>query len=130
LADSEDTQKYLCINWRQLFPNMDINFNKQNEKKQRLLKEEGARSQILINNNIIEQINTFNYSGCSIAYQTEIYITIKLSEFLEITGIIDGTLKPSQVQNHTRMKIYDTLALPNLLYGCESRAIKKRIHLG
>jgi hypothetical protein len=70
--------------------------------KKWLLKKEGARSKILINN-IIEQINTFNYLGCCIAYQTEINITIKISEFLEITGIINRTLKPSQVQNHTKM---------------------------
>jgi len=100
------------------------------KKKQWLLKEEGARSKILINNNIIEQINTFNYLGCSIAYQTEINITIKISEFLEITEIINRTLKPSQVQNHTRMKIYNISSLPTSLYGCESRVIKKSLHLG
>jgi hypothetical protein len=39
LADSEVAQKSLYINLRQLFPNMDKNFNKQNEKKAMAFKE-------------------------------------------------------------------------------------------
>jgi hypothetical protein len=37
-----------------------------------------------------------------------------------ITGIINRTLKPSQVQKHTKLKIYNTSALPALLYGWET----------
>ena len=33
-------------------------------------------------------------------------------------------LKPSQVQKHTRLKIYNTLALFSLFYGCETWAIR------
>jgi hypothetical protein len=57
------------------------------------------RSQIVINNNNIEQINTFDYLGCSISYNNEKDVTVKISKFLQITGIINRTLKPSQVQN-------------------------------
>ena len=51
--------------------------------------------------------------------------TVKISKFFQITGIINRTLKPSQVQKHTRLKIYNTLVLPILLYGCESWAIRE-----
>jgi len=40
-------------------------------------------------------------------------------------GIFNRTLKPSQVQKHTRLKIYNTLALHTLLYGCETLAIRE-----
>jgi hypothetical protein len=60
---------------------------------------------VMNNNNSIEQINMFSYLGCTVLYQNGNNITIKISKFLEITGIIDGTLKPSQVQKHTRLKI-------------------------
>jgi len=53
-----------------------------------------VRSKIVINNNIIEQINTFSYPGYSVSYQNEKYITIKITKFLQITGIIKRTLKP------------------------------------
>jgi len=36
-----------------------------------------VRSKIVINNNIIEQINTFSYSGCSILYQHEKILLLK-----------------------------------------------------
>jgi hypothetical protein len=47
-------------------------------------------------------------------------------EFLQVTEIINKNVKPSPVQKHTKLKTYDTLALPNLLYGCESWAIKEQ----
>ena len=40
-------------------------------------------------------------------------------------GIITITLKPSQVQRHTRLQIYNTLALPTILYRCETWAIRE-----
>jgi len=46
-------------------------------------------------------------------------VTVKISKFLWITGIINRALKPSQVQKHIRLKTYNTLAYPTLLYRCE-----------
>jgi len=45
-------------------------------------------------------------------------------------GIIDRTLKYSQYQKHTKPKIYHTLALSNLLDGCEIWESYNRINLG
>jgi len=41
-------------------------------------------------------------------------------------GIINRTLKHSQVQKHTILKICNTLELPTLLHGCETWAIRKQ----
>ena len=83
------------------------------------------RSKILINNNIIEKINTFNYPGCPISYQNEKAVTLILI-FLQITGIINRTLKHSQIQKQTRLAICNTSALPTLLYGLEIQAVRER----
>ena len=77
-----------------------------------------VRSKIAVNNSI-EQINTFIYLGCSTSYQNEKYITVKISTFMQISGINDRTLKSSHVQKHTKLKIHRTLTLPTLLDGCE-----------
>jgi len=53
-------------------------------------------------------------------------ITGEISEFLQITVIINRTLKPSQVRKHIRLKIYNSLALPKLLYGFETLAITEQ----
>jgi hypothetical protein len=60
------------------------------------------------------QINTFIYLSCSISHQA-----VKISELLQKTGIINITLKPSQAQKHTKLKVYNTSALITSLYGCE-----------
>jgi len=81
---------------------------------------------IVINNKIIEQINTSNYLDCSISYQNENDFTLKISKFLQIMGIIHRILKPSYIHKCTRLKIYNTLAVPTALYRCENLAIKEQ----
>jgi hypothetical protein len=68
-----------------------------------------------------EQHSSLSSSLCSFLH----YITVKISKFLQITGIIKRTLKPSQVQKHIKLIIYTTLALPAILNGCETWAIKE-----
>lgn len=36
------------------------------------------KSKIVMNNNSIEQINTFNYLGCTVSYQNGNDITVKI----------------------------------------------------
>ena len=76
-----------------------------------------VRSKIVVTCNTIQFINTCSYLDCSVSYQNEKYIAVKISTFLQKTGNINTTLKPSQVQNHTRLEIYNISALHNLLYG-------------
>jgi hypothetical protein len=85
------------------------------------------RRKIVINNNIIEPKNTFDYLDCYIAYKYAKDVTVKISVFLQITEIINRTLKPSQVHRHTRLKIYNTSALPTLLYELETLAIIEQV---
>jgi hypothetical protein len=88
-----------------------------------------VRSEIVINNNITcisEQINTFSYPGCLIPYQNEKDITVKISKLFQISAIINRNLKHAQVQKHTGLKIYNTLSLRTLLYGCEIWALTEQ----
>ena len=54
------------------------------------------------------------------------YITVKISKFLQIRGTINRTLKLSKVQKHTRLKMYNILALPTLLYRCKIWVIREQ----
>jgi hypothetical protein len=51
------------------------------------------RSKIVISNIFIEQINTFNYLGCSIHTKIKKHIAVTVSKFLPITRIIKRNLK-------------------------------------
>jgi hypothetical protein len=78
-----------------------------------------VRCKITINDKIFEQINEFKYLGCQISYEGERDVKNKISKFLQVTGTINNVLKPNQVQKSPRMKIYNTLAIPALIYGRE-----------
>jgi hypothetical protein len=58
---------------------------------------------IVIDNKIIQ--------GCSLSYEGEKDIDVKIPKFLKITGVINTIFKPSVVQEQTRIQIYNTLAL-------------------
>jgi len=45
---------------------------------------------------------------------------------LKITGIINNVFRPQKTLKKTRIKLYNTLALPVLLYGSETWIIKAR----
>ena len=49
----------------------------------------------------------------------------KLHNYLKITGILNNVFRP-QKPLKTRIKFYNTLALPVLLYGSETWTIKAR----
>jgi hypothetical protein len=50
----------------------------------------------------------------------------KLHNYLKITGILNNVFKPQKSLKKTRIKLYNTLALPVLLYGSESWTVNAR----
>jgi len=80
-----------------------------------------VRTKIVIDNKIIEQVNLFNCLGNVISYDGELDIDSKLNNFLKITGVLNKVFRPpKKTLNKTRIKLYNTLALPVLLYGSET----------
>jgi hypothetical protein len=60
------------------------------------------------------------------SYEKELDIDNKLHNYLKITGIINNVFRPQKTLKKTRIKLYNTLALPVLLYGSETWTIKAR----
>ena len=58
-------------------------------------------------------------------YERELDID-KLNTFLKIIGILNNVFRPQKTLRKTRIKLYNTLALPVLLYGSEIWTIKAR----
>jgi hypothetical protein len=50
----------------------------------------------------------------------------KFNNHLKITGIINNMFKPQKTLNKIRIELYNTLALPSLLYGSDNWTIKER----
>ena len=83
-----------------------------------------VRTEIVIDNKIIERVNSFNCLGNMISHEKELDIDNKLHNYLKITGIINNVFRPQKTIKKTRIKLYNTLALPVLLYGSETWTIK------
>ena len=64
------------------------NISKSKTKSMAFKRIDPVRSKMVIYIYVIEQINAFSYLNCSISYQNEKDITVKVSEFLQMTGII------------------------------------------
>ena len=84
-----------------------------------------VRTKIVIDNKIIEQVNSFNYLGIVISYEKELYIDNKLHNYLKITGILNNVSRPQKTLKKTRINLYNPLALPVLLYGSELGLLKQ-----
>jgi hypothetical protein len=52
--------------------------------------QDPIRRKIVIDNKIIEQVNSFTYLGNLISYENEMDIDNKLNKYLKITGIISN----------------------------------------
>ncbi|KAJ4432028.1 hypothetical protein ANN_20642 [Periplaneta americana] len=55
----------------------------------------------------------------------ELDISQKINKYTRAMGIINSVMKPSLVQKHTRIRLYNTLARPMLSYGSEAWTLRK-----
>ena len=88
--------------------------------------QDPVRTKTVIDNKIIERVNSFNYLGNMISYEKELDTDNKLHNYLKITGIINDVFRLQKTLKKTRIKLYNTLALPVSLYGSETWIIKAR----
>jgi hypothetical protein len=62
-----------------------------------------VRTKIVIDNKIIEQVNSFNYLGNMISYEKELDIDNKLHNYLKSTGILNNVFRPQNTLKKTRI---------------------------
>ena len=77
------------------------------------------RTEIIINDETLEQVQQFTYFGCNVSYQFSNDVEFKMATFLQFIGTIKGT-NFGKVKMETILKIYNTLIVPTLLYGSEN----------
>jgi hypothetical protein len=88
--------------------------------------QDAVRTKIVIDNKIIEKVNPFNYLGDMISYVKGLDIDKILHNYLKIIGILNNVFRPHKSLKKTRIKLYNTLDLPVLLYGSETWTVKAR----
>lgn len=86
------------------------------------LGKEPGSSKIVMDGKCIEQINAFMYLGTKISNLGEVDIYEKMVQFLRISGLSDRILPPNRVRREAQLKVYQTLAMPMLIYGMDARS--------
>jgi hypothetical protein len=125
IASSEDELQWAIYNLQKTVSDFDMSISIKKAKIMAFSGKDPVRSKICINNKMLEQINTFNYLGCTLSYEGEKDMPSKLSKFVKSIVVINVVFKPSLVHQHTRLNIYRTLARPVLIYGSEAWMIRK-----
>jgi hypothetical protein len=126
IADREDNLQRAAHKLNQIITEYGLTISVQKTKSMAFRGRDPVRTKIVIDNKIIEQVNSFNYIGNMISYEKELDIDNKLHNYLKITGILNNVFRPQKTLKKTRIKLYNTLALPVLLYGSETWTIKAR----
>ena len=85
-----------------------------------------VRTKIVIDNKIIKKVNSFKDLRNMISYEKNWTLITNYITYLKITGILNNVFRPQKTLSKTRIKLYNTLALPVLLYGTETLTIKAR----
>ena len=70
-----------------------------------------VRTKIVIDNKIVEKVNSFNYLGNMTSYKKELDIDNKLHNYFKITGILNNVFRPQKTLKKTRIKLHNTLVL-------------------
>jgi len=122
----EDNLQKAAHELNQIITEYGLTISVQKTKSMAFKGRDAVRTKIVINNKIIEQVNLFNYLGNVISYEGELDTDNKLNNFLKITGILNSVFRPQKTLKKTRIKLYNTLALPVLLYGSETWTVKAR----
>jgi len=74
-----------------------------------------VRTKIVIDNKIIEQVNSCNYLGNMISYEKELDIDNKLHNYLKITGILNNVFRPQKNSLENKNKIIQYTGPPSFV---------------
>jgi len=124
IADTEDNLQKAVHKLNQIITEYGLIVSVQKTKSMAFKGRDAVRTKIVIDNKIIQEVNLFNYLGNMISYEGELDIDNKFNNFLKITGILNNVFRPQKTLRKTRINLYNTLALPVLLYGSETWTVK------
>ena len=76
-------------------------------------------------NSTLEQVSRLKYLGCAVSYESEYDRREKINKFTNICGTIHINLG-NKTGHSTRIKFYETIAIPTLTYASEEWVMTKK----
>jgi len=96
IADIEDNLQKAAYKLNKKITEYGLTVSVQKTKSMAFKGRDPVRTKIVIDNKIIEQVNSFNYLGNMISYEKELDSDNKLHNYLKITGIINIVFRPQK----------------------------------
>jgi len=94
IANREDNLQRAAHKLNQIITEYGLTISVQKTKSIAFRGQDPVRTKIVIDNKIIEQVNSFYYLGNMISYEKELVIDNKLHNYLKITGILNNVFRP------------------------------------
>jgi hypothetical protein len=91
----EDNLQKAAYKLNQIITEYGLTISVQKTKSVAFKGRDPVRTEIVIDNKIIEQVNSFNYLG-NISYEKELDIDNNLHNYLKITGVINNVFRPQK----------------------------------
>jgi hypothetical protein len=114
IADREDNLQRAAHKLNQIITvQYGLTISVQNTKLMAFRGRDPVRTEIVTDNKIIEQVNSFNYLGNVMSYDKELDINNKLHNYLKITGILNNVFRPQKTVKKAIIKLYNTIHWPS-----------------
>ena len=96
IANTEDNLQKAAYKLNQIITEYGLTISVQKTKSMAFKGRDPVRTKTVIDNKIIEQVNSFNYLGNMISYEKEMDIDNKLHNYLKIISIINNVFRPQK----------------------------------
>jgi hypothetical protein len=83
IASSESKLQRAIYKLQKMVSDFDMSISIEITKIMAFVGKDPVRSKICINNQMLEQVNTFNYLGCTLSYEGEKNMPSNLSKFVK-----------------------------------------------
>ena len=97
IADTEDNLQKAAHKLNRTITEYGLTISVQKTKSMAFKGRDPVRTEIVIDNKIIEQVNMFNHLGNMIFYEKELDIDNKLHNYFKVTGILNNVFKPQKL---------------------------------
>ena len=84
-----------------------------------LLGQDPVRCKFIVDSKCLQQVKNVKSLYCEISYECEKNSRHTVAKFAQILGILNNNFKQTLVRKFSRIKMYNALDIPILLYGSE-----------
>ena len=88
--------------------------------------EDGARLNVMLNKETLEEVDHFKYLGLVIAANGELEADVhhRVNEGCKVFGALKGIMKNRGLGMNVKKVLYEKVIVPNVMYGSESWGMK------